>query len=188
MGEYETFEGNPRNNNDDAPECDATPLVESCSKLNVKAYRLQVSTQGNHVNNEAQAPRPAGQFFFLTMFWQHSQYDSRLGFSFRVRVRLTLTHNPKTNSNPKPNPNITLPKTLKLNPNLLSYWDCCQRKQFAARGAPGARPGRERHSRPTNTGHIRNENFALINFFFFQYLHWTNFLWKTKHVYILFLT
>ena len=23
-----------------------------------------------------------GNFFFLTMFWQHSQYDSRLGFEF----------------------------------------------------------------------------------------------------------
>ena len=37
---------------------------------------------------------PAATFFFLTMLRQHSQYDSRLGFSFRVlvmvRVRLGL--------------------------------------------------------------------------------------------------
>ena len=26
----------------------------------------------------------------LTMFWQQSQYDSRLGFSFRVLVRITV--------------------------------------------------------------------------------------------------
>ena len=30
------------------------------------------------------------QIFFLTMFRQHSQYDSRLGFSFRVLVRVRL--------------------------------------------------------------------------------------------------
>ena len=29
-------------------------------------------------------------FFFLTMLRQHSQYDSRLGFSFRVFVRVRL--------------------------------------------------------------------------------------------------
>ena len=31
-------------------------------------------------------PGPAGNFFFLTMFWQQSQYDSRLRFSSRVLV------------------------------------------------------------------------------------------------------
>ena len=30
------------------------------------------------------------RFFFLTMLRQHSQYDSRLGFSFRFLVRLEL--------------------------------------------------------------------------------------------------
>ena len=30
---------------------------------------------------------PDANLFFLTMFRQHSQYDSRLGFSFRVLVR-----------------------------------------------------------------------------------------------------
>ena len=29
-----------------------------------------------------------GEFFFLTMLRQHSQYDSRLGFCFRVLVRV----------------------------------------------------------------------------------------------------
>ena len=37
---------------------------------------------------------PVGDFhrvrFFLTMLWQHSQYDSRLGFSFRVFVRVRV--------------------------------------------------------------------------------------------------
>ena len=33
---------------------------------------------------------PDANLFFLTMFWQHSQYDSRLGFSFRVLVRVRL--------------------------------------------------------------------------------------------------
>ena len=32
----------------------------------------------------------AANFFFLTMLRQHSQYDSRLGFSFRALVRLGL--------------------------------------------------------------------------------------------------
>ena len=97
----------------------------------------------------------------LTMLWQHSQYDSRLGFSFRVLVRVrvrltliltpiltlkstqTLTQNQNPNSNPKPN--LTLTKTLKLNTNLLSYWECCRnmvrKKRFAARMAiaPGWR-------------------------------------------------
>ena len=35
--------------------------------------------------------------------------------------------------------NLTLTKTLKLNPNLLSYWECCRnmvmKKKFAARTA-----------------------------------------------------
>ena len=29
-------------------------------------------------------------FFFLTMFWQQSQYDSRLRFSYRVLVRVMV--------------------------------------------------------------------------------------------------
>ena len=33
---------------------------------------------------------PDANLFFLTMFWQHSQYDSRLGFSFRVLVRVRV--------------------------------------------------------------------------------------------------
>ena len=109
------------------------------------------------------------------MFWQHSQYDSRLGFSFRVLVRvrvsvrltliltltptlkptltltsyLTLTRRPNHNHNPNhnpiinPNPDLTLTKTLKLNPNLLSYWDCCQNmvttRQRASRRAAETR-------------------------------------------------
>ena len=34
--------------------------------------------------------RPGRNFFFLTMLRQHSQYDSRLGFSFRVLVSVRL--------------------------------------------------------------------------------------------------
>ena len=34
--------------------------------------------------------------------------------------------NPITNSNPNITLTVILTKTLKLNPNLLSYWDCCQ--------------------------------------------------------------
>ena len=30
------------------------------------------------------------RIFFLTMLRQHSQYDSRLGFSFRVLVRVRV--------------------------------------------------------------------------------------------------
>ena len=84
-------------------------------------------------------PRPAN-FFPLTMLRQHSQYDSRLGFSFRVlvRVRLTLILTPTLKSTLTQNLTltqtltltlsltITLTKTLKLNPNLLSYWECCR--------------------------------------------------------------
>ena len=33
---------------------------------------------------------PEANLFFLTMLRQHSQYDSRLGFSFRVLVRVRL--------------------------------------------------------------------------------------------------
>ena len=33
---------------------------------------------------------PAREFFSLTMLRQHSQYDSRLGFSFRVLVRVMV--------------------------------------------------------------------------------------------------
>ena len=32
----------------------------------------------------------AANVFLLNMFWQHSQYDSRLGFSFRVLVRVRV--------------------------------------------------------------------------------------------------
>ena len=32
----------------------------------------------------------AANLFFLTMLRQHSQYDSRLGFSFRVLVRVRV--------------------------------------------------------------------------------------------------
>ena len=35
-------------------------------------------------------PRAGGKFFFLTMFWQQSQYDSRLRFSSRVLVRVMV--------------------------------------------------------------------------------------------------
>ena len=38
----------------------------------------------------AMARGPGGKSFFLTMLRQHSQYDSRLGFSFRVLVRVTV--------------------------------------------------------------------------------------------------
>ena len=33
---------------------------------------------------------PGSTFFFLTMFWQQSQYDSRLRFSYRVLVRVRV--------------------------------------------------------------------------------------------------
>ena len=33
---------------------------------------------------------PGREFFFLNMLRQHSQYDNRLGFSFRVLVRVRL--------------------------------------------------------------------------------------------------
>ena len=36
---------------------------------------------------ERPIPDPAAKFF-ITMLRQHSQYDSRLGFSFRVLVRV----------------------------------------------------------------------------------------------------
>ena len=77
-----------------------------------------------------------------------------VGLTLTLTQTLTLTltqnpnhnpnHNPNTNSNPnpnpKPNPNLTLTltltKTQKLNPNLLSYWECCRimvrKKRFAA--------------------------------------------------------
>ena len=101
--------------------------------------KLVVATLTQVVDTEAR-PSRAAKKKFLTMLRQHSQYDSRLGFSFRVLVRvrvrltliltptptltltlkstltLTLTQNPNpnhnTNSNPKPNPNLTLTKTL----------------------------------------------------------------------------
>ena len=33
---------------------------------------------------------PGANFFSITMLRQHSQYDSRLGFSFRVLVRVRV--------------------------------------------------------------------------------------------------
>ena len=36
-------------------------------------------------------PRPVREFFFLTMFRQQSQYDSRLRFSSRVLVRVRVS-------------------------------------------------------------------------------------------------
>ena len=35
-------------------------------------------------------PTPGSEMFSLTILWQHSQYDSRLGFSFRVLVRVSV--------------------------------------------------------------------------------------------------
>ena len=88
---------------------------------------------------------PGAIFFFLTMFRQQSQYDSRLTLTIKPTLTLTITltltrspnhnHNPNhitnSNPNPKPNPNLTitltLTKTLEPNLNRLSYWDCCRR-------------------------------------------------------------
>ena len=79
-------------------------------------------------------PGPAAIFFLLTMFWQQSRYDSRLGFSFRVlvRVRVRVSDMVKVRVRVgcrvgvriRVNLSLTLTKTLKLNPNLLSYWEC----------------------------------------------------------------
>ena len=78
------------------------------------------------------------------MFWQQSQYDSRLGFSFMVLVRLGLGLRLviglwlglwlwlwvrvgfRVMVGVRIRVDLTLTKTLKLNPNLLSYWECCQ--------------------------------------------------------------
>ena len=81
---------------------------------------------------------PEANLFSLTMLQQHSQYDSRLGFSFRVLVRVVF----RVRIGVRIRVNLTLTKTLKVNPNLLSYWECCRnmvRKTFfAARNPPPA--------------------------------------------------
>ena len=106
----------------------------------------------------------AANGFLLNMFWQHSQYDSRLGFwlglglglelllglwlglwlllglrvIFRVRVRARVDFRVRVIVSVRVNLTLTLTltNTLKLNPNLLSYWECCQnmirRKKIAA--------------------------------------------------------
>ena len=101
-------------------------------------------------------PTPGANLFFLTMLRQHSQYDSRLGFSFRVlvrvrlglglglqlvlglwlgfglgfwvrvRVRVDFRIRVRVGVRIRVNLTLTLTKTLKINPNLLSYWECCR--------------------------------------------------------------
>ena len=84
------------------------------------------------------------------MLRQHSQYDSRLGFSFRVLVRvmvrdrlglglgfalglwlglvlgLSVRVDFRVGVRIRVNLTLTITKTLKLNRNLLSYWECCR--------------------------------------------------------------
>ena len=55
--------------------------AECHDDCNVVAKKLQL---------DCPHPPPAREFFFLTMLRQHSQYDSRLGFSFRVLVRVMV--------------------------------------------------------------------------------------------------
>ena len=48
-------------------------------------------TDAPHLTAAARNVRgPGANLFFLTMLRQQSQYDSRLGFSFRVLVRVRL--------------------------------------------------------------------------------------------------
>ena len=56
------------------------------------------------------------------MLRHHSQYDSRLGFSFGVLVRVRVGFWVRVDFRVR----VNLTKTLKLNPNLLSYWECCR--------------------------------------------------------------
>ena len=72
--------------------------------------------------------------FFLTMLRQHSQYDSRLGFRVMVWVRVRVRVDFRVN--------LTLTKTLKLNPNLLSYWECCRNMVREKNSRPGAPPNK----------------------------------------------
>ena len=117
---------------------------------------------------------PDANLFFLTMFWQHSQYDSRLGFSFRVlvrvrlglelviglwlglwlglrvrvkfRVRVRVGFRVRVGIRVRIRANLTLTKTLKLNPNLtLSYWECCQNMVMKKNLRPGHRCGAKAH-------------------------------------------
>ena len=85
--------------------------------MRVSGVMLNANVQVQQGNvRTAQGVLHGLRIFFLTMLRQHSQYDSRLGFSFRVlvRVRLTLILTLKSTltltQNPKPNPNQN-PKT-----------------------------------------------------------------------------
>ena len=49
----------------------------------------------------------------------------------------------------------------------------CQKTRPMSRGRTGPGGGAETHDR-----RIRHENSAIMNSFFFQYLHWANFLWR----------
>ena len=107
---------------------------------------------------------PGSKSFFLTMLRQHSQYDSRLGFSFRVLVRVRLglglgleivlvlglwlgfwvrvrvRVDFRVRVRIRVNLTLTLTKTIKLNPNLLSYWECCRNMVRKTKFAPEKQP------------------------------------------------
>ena len=58
--------------------------------------------------------------------WLGLQFWVRVRVDFRVGVRIRV--------------NLTLTKTLKLNPNRLSYWECCRnmvRKKNSRPAGPG---------------------------------------------------
>ena len=59
----------------------------SAIKYNVRA----TPNRGDAMSALHVQPACAGRnFFFITMLRQHSQYDSRLGFSFRVSVKVRV--------------------------------------------------------------------------------------------------
>ena len=85
----------------------------------------------------------AANLFFLTILRQHSQYDSRLGFSFRVLVRVRVSVMVRVDFRVRVgirvNLTLTLTKTLKLNPNRLSYRECCRNMVMKKKFATGPR-------------------------------------------------
>ena len=64
-------------------------------------------------------------------FWVRVWVRFRVDFRVRVGVRIMVNL-----SNPYLTVTITLTKTLKLNPNLLSYWECCRNMVMKKKFAP----------------------------------------------------
>ena len=61
--------------------------------------------------------------------------ESGLGLWVRVRVMVDFRVSVRVGVRIRVNITLTLTKPLKLNPNLLSYWECCRnmvRKKIAA--------------------------------------------------------